>query len=280
MEDNAFLPITDPKEIKALLAELPLVVNEDQFVDLVTGFPRRYLLNTPRLELVKHFLLLQGLLNQTAISSISREGDGEHWTLVLATRDRGSLFASVSGTLSCFGASIHSAEGFANRVGLGLDIFQFQDPDGLFEDSAQREKTQEYIEAISQNYESFENEFCHRWNRSGAVDTATISVVIDNESHPTASHLRFQGPDHFGLLFVLSRLLMERDHVIEVASISTLGDQVRDDFYITQHGEKIGTKEVLVVSKGLQISMEELLSHRQEISTIFSKGGWIENLWV
>jgi hypothetical protein len=105
MENNAFLPITDPKEIKALLEELPLVVNEEKFIDLVTGFPRRYLLNTPRMELIKHFLLLQGLLDQTAISSMSREGAGENWTLVLGTRDRESLFTSISGALSCFGAT-------------------------------------------------------------------------------------------------------------------------------------------------------------------------------
>lgn len=269
MEDNAVFPITDPTEIRALLDELPLVVNEEQFIDLVTGFPRRYLLNTPRMELIKHFLLLQGLLNRTAISSISREGDSENWTLVLGTRDRESLFASISGILSCFGASIRSAEGFANRAGLGLDIFQFQDPDGLLEDSAQREKIQESIEAISGSHESFENEFCCRWNCSGVVDTVALSVVIDNESHPTASHLNFQGPDHFGLLFVLSRLLTDRGHVIEVASISTKGDQVHDDFYITQNGGKLDAKEALMVSKGLQIFMGDLLSHRQEISAIF-----------
>jgi UTP:GlnB (protein PII) uridylyltransferase len=269
MENNAFLPITDPKEIKALLEELPLVVNEEKFIDLVTGFPRRYLLNTPRMELIKHFLLLQGLLDQTAISSMSREGAGENWTLVLGTRDRESLFTSISGALSCFGASICSAEGFANRAGLGLDIFRFQDPAGLFEDSSQREKIQESIEAISGNSESFENEFCRRWNCSGAVDTTAISVVVDNDSHPTASHLRFQGPDHFGLLFVLSRLLTDRGHVIGVVSISTEGDQVHDDFYITQNGEKLNAKEFLMVSRKLQIFMEDALSHRQDISVIF-----------
>jgi UTP:GlnB (protein PII) uridylyltransferase len=79
----------------------------------------------------------------------------------------------------------------------------------------------------------------------------------------------FPGPDHFGLLFVLSRLLTDRGHVIGVVSISTEGDQVHDDFYITQNGEKLNAKEFLMVSRKLQIFMEDALSHRQDISVIF-----------
>ena len=39
MEDNAFLPITDSKEMKSLLDELPLVVDGEQFIDFDGGRP-------------------------------------------------------------------------------------------------------------------------------------------------------------------------------------------------------------------------------------------------
>ena len=273
MDDDALLPITDPSEIKGLLAELPVVVDEEQFVNLVSGFPRRYLSNTPRLELIKHFFLLQSLRDQTVISSLSREGDSpRHWKLVLVTRDRESVFASISGTLSCFGMSIRTAEAFGNRAGLALDTFGFRDPDRLFEDSSQRDRFQKLLEAVLEGSEGFEVDFRSRWNRSLAVKRPDIRVSISNDSHPTASHLRFEGPDHFGLLFGLSRFLADRGHVIEVASIQTTKNQVCDDFYISQNGEKLDAREVSAISTDLQTLMEELVSHRQSIDVILGGG--------
>ena len=50
------------------------------------------------------------------------------WQLTLIAHDRPGLFASVAGTLSCFGMNILKAEAFANRRSLVLDTFTFADP--------------------------------------------------------------------------------------------------------------------------------------------------------
>ena len=50
------------------------------------------------------------------------------WRLTLVARDRPGLFASVAGTLSSFGMNILKAEAFANRAGMVLDTFTFEDP--------------------------------------------------------------------------------------------------------------------------------------------------------
>src|SRR5207302_10642369 len=55
------------------------------------------------------------------------------YRLMLVTRDRPFLFASVAGTLSSFGMNILKAEAFANRRGTVLDTFTFADPNRTLE---------------------------------------------------------------------------------------------------------------------------------------------------
>ena len=123
MGEAIYLPITEPEEIVALLDELPLAVDRDSFVGFVRGFPRGYLVNTPRLEIVKHYLLRQNLGDKQVISSLSPQNG--FWRLLLLTRDRRKLFSRITGTLSCFGMDISLAEAFSNANSMVLDTFMF-----------------------------------------------------------------------------------------------------------------------------------------------------------
>ena len=61
MLDSLSSPITETLEVEALLDELPIAVERGHFIDFVRGFPRKYLVTTPRVEIVKHYFLMEGL---------------------------------------------------------------------------------------------------------------------------------------------------------------------------------------------------------------------------
>ena len=121
MLDSLSSPITETLEVEALLDELPIAVERGHFIDFVRGFPRKYLVTTPRVEIVKHYFLMEGLKEKDIISSLSR--GREFWKLSLVTRDRESLFSRICGCLSCFGMDIFEAQlvktttnGLPNRI--------------------------------------------------------------------------------------------------------------------------------------------------------------------
>ena len=58
-----------------------------RFQEFILGFPRSYLSNTLRLEIVKHYLLTESLGSQTSIAYLCAADEGL-WKLVLVTRDR------------------------------------------------------------------------------------------------------------------------------------------------------------------------------------------------
>ena len=66
-------PIVDPAEVAAFLRGLPLAMDPG-FTRFVLGFPRKYLAETPRAEVVKHYALAGSLGAKPVISSLARTG--------------------------------------------------------------------------------------------------------------------------------------------------------------------------------------------------------------
>src|SRR5207245_873124 len=114
------------------------------FGRFVLGFPRRYLEETPRAEVVKHYALAGSLGTRPVISSLARSDT--LWKLCVITRDRRFLFSRIAGALSCSGMDIVAAEAFTNASALVLDTFRFRDDDGGFEESGPRRRFQVFLE--------------------------------------------------------------------------------------------------------------------------------------
>jgi [protein-PII] uridylyltransferase len=232
----SYLPVTEAQEVREFLARLPLAVDRDHFTRFCLGFPRRYLATTSPVEIVKHYALVESLGARAAISSLSREA--ELWKMCLIARDRTFLFSSIVGTLSLFGVNIVGAEAFANRHAMILDTFTFQDVEKRIEDGAERRRFQAFVEEVAEGKRDLEAELAGR-RQGTAADHRPLAVTWDDEAHPAATLLKVRGQDRFGLLYDLSRVLSDAGCSIDIAHIETVGGAVRDDFYLTQGGQKL-----------------------------------------
>lgn len=237
MIDSGDLPIADPAEVQAFLRGLPLALDRE-FTRFVLGFPRKYLALTPRAEIVKHYGLMASLGTKAVISSLAR--DGEHWKLSLVTRDRKALFSRIAGTLTCHGMNITAAEAFANASAVVLDTFRFTDDERHFDEDAQRRTFQGFLEDAVEGKVALEPLLRERLGRLAPVPEAALAVEMDNDSHPSATRVRLECRDRFGLLYVVSRCISEAGLDIEVASVQTAGARVHDEFYVTQAGGFLG----------------------------------------
>jgi [protein-PII] uridylyltransferase len=237
MIDSGDLPIADPAEVKAFLRGLPLALDRE-FTRFVLGFPRKYLALTPRTEIVKHYGLMASLGTKAVISSLAR--DGEHWKLSLVTRDRQALFSRIAGTLTCHGMNITAAEAFANASEVVLDTFRFTDDERHFDEDDQRRTFQSFLEDAVEGKVALEPLLRERLGRLAPLPEAAFAVEMDDDSHPSATRVRLECRDRFGLLYVVSRCLSEAGLDIEVASVQTSGTQVHDEFYVTQAGGFLG----------------------------------------
>jgi [protein-PII] uridylyltransferase len=237
--DSGDLPIDDPAEVQAFLRGLPLALDRG-FTRFVLGFPRKYLAKTPRAEIVKHYGLMASMGTKAVVSSLAR--DGENWKLSLVTRDRKALFSRIAGTLTCHGMNITAAEAFANASAVVLDTFRFTDDERHFDEDSQRRTFQGFLEDAVEGKLALEPLLRGRLGRLEPVPAAALAVEMDNDSHPSATRVRLECADRFGLLYVVSRCISETGLDIELANVQTAGARVHDEFYVTHAGGFLGVE--------------------------------------
>jgi UTP:GlnB (protein PII) uridylyltransferase len=224
------LPIADPAEVVAFLRTLPVALDRDHFAAFVLGFPRRYLAQTPRAEIVKHYALSETGAGKPVTSALS--ADGGHWKLCILCRERSRLFTRLAGALSARGMSIVDAEAFANERGMVFDMFRFADPSGRLHDAGSRRELQRWLESAATGGE-----------REAAVAAipagVAVSLATDQDLHPTATWVRVQCADFPGLLHRVSSAFSDAGCNIEMAFVRTPGQRADDEFYLTRDGGKV-----------------------------------------
>jgi [protein-PII] uridylyltransferase len=240
-----FSPITDEREVRAFLDQIPLRVDRERFARFVLGFPRRYLELTPPVEMVAHFALVSSLGTRPVVSRLARDGSG--WKLMVAAGDRRFLFANIAGSLSFFGADIVSAEAFSNSESVVLDTFSVADVQRRFEQAEEGRRFQVFLDKVVAGQFDLEAELEGR----GGVLPATLQLDWDDDAHPSATRLTVSGPDGFGLLHALSRRLSDAACSIDIAHVETAGGRIRDDFYLTSNGGKLGAGDRRRVEEAL-----------------------------
>ena len=242
VSEGIYLPITDDREINALVDELPIAVNREHFVGFVRGFPRSYLVNTPRVELVKHYLLRESLGDKKVISSLYRQQGP--WKLDLITRDRRRLFSNITGTLSCFGMNITSAMAFSNDNLVVLDTFVFLDPHDHLGESKARESFQHLVEEVVEGTTEIQQLLAEHWSDVPFAEYKPFEVDADNVSHPRMTRLSLNCRDHVGLAYLLSDCIGSQGFSIEMAYIETEGAFSRQQYYICSDGNKLEPEQL------------------------------------
>ena len=232
-------PIVDAAEVAAFLRGLPLAMDPG-FTRFVLGFPRKYLAETPRAEVVKHYALAGSLGAKPVISSLARP-EGAHWKLSVITRDRRFLFTRIAGALSASGMDIVTAEAFANASAVVLDTFWFRDEEGRFEDHGLRRRFQVLLEEAVEGKADVAALLQERLaRRRGAPSGGSFEVAMEDEPELGATRLRLSGPDRFGLLHLFTHRLAEAGADIVLAAIATDAGRVRDEFLLTRDGQPLG----------------------------------------
>jgi [protein-PII] uridylyltransferase len=221
------------------------------------GLPKRYLRIHTAEEIEIHLRMAQGLARDP-VQTMLRNRD-HYWELMVVTRDRPRLFASLAGVLTAWGMNIVAAEAFANRSSTVLDTFRFVD---LFHtldlNPPEQDRLQQTLRDVLTDRKSIEELMRGRVRtEKHFVSGPRIPTRIrfDDTSSSRTTLLELTTQDHPGLLYQISSLLSEHRCNIEVAAIDTQGRKAIDVFYLTVNGSKPCSPDKQAIEDALLTSL-------------------------
>jgi len=221
------------------------------------GFPKRYLRIHTVEEIEAHHQMAQGL-SENPVQTLLRDRK-HYWELMVVTRDRPRLFASLTGALTAWGMNIVAAEAFANSAGTVLDTFRFVD---LFRtldlNPAEQDRLRQTIQEVLTGGKSLEDLMRGRLrpeDRSATGLKVSTRIRFDDTSSSHSTLLELSTRDRPGLLYGISSLLAEYGCNIEVAMIDTQGHNAIDVFYLTLDGNKLSTAQTQAIEEALLLAL-------------------------
>jgi [protein-PII] uridylyltransferase len=226
-------------------------------IAFLEGFPTRYLRTHTEMEIDEHMALEEKRRDRKAAVEIRKLESA--WQLTLVAADRPFLFASVAGTLSSFGMNILKAEAFANRRGLVLDTFTFDDPLRTLdlnptEADRLRATTERVLAGKTDVRELLRNRPKPVLPSRKARIPARVS--FDSEAGHTATLVEIVAEDRPGLLYDLASAISSNGGNIEVVLIDTQAHKAIDVFYVTAEGKKLGPEKRHLLAAALQKACE------------------------
>jgi [protein-PII] uridylyltransferase len=234
-------------------------VTGGKFKDFVEGFPQRYLLVHSAEEVMKHMALAEEFGHDAVQVDLKR---GRHWyELTLVTKDRPSLFATLTGVLAAWGMNIVKANAFSNQAGIVVDTLYFTDRFRTLElNMSEWQRFKQSITGVLAGSEDLERMLR---DRQRSEKHARVKVVVetridfDDECSSTSTLLQVIAQDRPRLLHRISSCLSQQRCNIEIALIDTEGQMAIDAFYLTSGGKKLAAEHQKKVGKAL---VEELKS--------------------
>ncbi|MGB7132266.1 MAG: HD domain-containing protein, partial [Candidatus Sulfotelmatobacter sp.] len=225
-----------------------------KFKEFVEGFPQRYLLVHSAEEVMRHMAMADEFGHDPVQVDLKR---GRHWyELTLVTKDRPSLFATLTGVLAAWGMNIVKANAFSNRAGTVVDTLYFTDRFRTLElNLSEWERFKQSIAAVLSGSADLAKMLRDRQrgekntNVKVAVETR---IDFDDESSSSTTLLQVIAQDRPRLLHKISSCLSRQQCNIEIALIDTEGQMAIDVFYLTSHGQKLDASRKREIAKALQ----------------------------
>jgi [protein-PII] uridylyltransferase len=225
-------------------------------IAFLEGFPTRYLRTHTEQEIDEHMALEENRRARRpygAVVDIRRLESA--WQLTLVAPDRPFLFASVAGTLSSFGMNILKAEAFANRRGLVLDTFTFDDPLRTLDlNPTEADRLRATAERVLAGKTDVRELLRNRPKPVLPSRKARIpaTVSFNSEASHTATLVEIVAEDRPGLLYDLASAISSNGGNIEVVLIDTQAHKAIDVFYVTAGGKKLGPEKQQVLAEALR----------------------------
>jgi len=224
-----------------------------RFRDFVEGFPQRYLLVHSAEEVMRHVELAEHLGHDAVQVDLKR---GRHWyELTLVTKDRPSLFATLTGVLAAWGMNIVKANAFSNQAGIVVDSLYFTDRFRTLElNLSEWDRFKKSLAAVLAGEADLGRMLRDRQRgekHAKAKVVVETRIDFDDECSSTSTLLQVIAQDRPRLLHRLSSCLSRQQCNIEIALIDTEGQMAIDTFYLTSEGKKLPV--------GLQKKVEKAL---------------------
>jgi len=188
---------------------------------------------------------------------------GRHWyELTLVTKDRASLFATLTGVLAAWGMSIVNAHAFSNQAGTVVDTVYFTDRFRTLElNMSEWERFKRSTAAVLAGAADLDKMLR---DRQRSEKNARVKVVVetridfDDGCSSTSTLLQVIAQDRPRLLHRISSCLSHQKCNIEIALIDTEGQMAIDTFYLTSDGKKLTAELQKTVEKALGDELKSL----------------------
>jgi [protein-PII] uridylyltransferase len=219
---------------------------------VVTRLPRRYVLTRSPSFAARHLELLAGvpLANGEVRVRMLRRRQAGLWDLLVVTRDRPGLLATVAGVITLRGATTLAADAATCADGLVLDVFTIGGVRGEPLDRQQWSAIAEDLQAALQGRVPLSDLLGAR--PLPADEAAAIQVNVDNTASQFFSVVEVRAPDQVGLLYRIAEGLHALSLDIHHARIATGPEGALDVFYVRDlRGEKLAEAAAKRVARAL-----------------------------
>jgi [protein-PII] uridylyltransferase len=224
-----------------------------KFKEFVEGFPQRYLRVHSAEEVMRHIQMAEQLGNDPVQVDLKR---GRHWyELTLVTKDRASLFATLTGVLAAWGMNIVKAHAFSNQAGTVVDTLYFTDRFRTLElNLSEWDRFKRSVTAVLVGEADLDKMLRDRQRGEKSVRVKVVvetRIDFDDECSSTSTLLQVIAQDRPRLLHRISSCLSRQKCNIEIALIDTEGQMAIDAFYLTAGGKKLTAEHQKKVEKAL-----------------------------